>query len=241
MERVAVVTGANRGIGSAVSRALCENGFHVVVTGRVEARAEGLASELRAAKLRASAHELDVRDPGSVVRSMADTYNEFGRLDVLINNAGIVVDRGQAAASPDFERVSATLDTNLIGAWRCAAAAVTEMRKTGYGRIVNVTSHQGSMAAMGAGDVAYRVSKAGLNALTKILAAELKDAGILVNSASPGRTKTRMGVKSATKSPEDVVDTFVWLATLPDDGPTGQLFHEMEPLEWLRAKDRSSR
>jgi NAD(P)-dependent dehydrogenase (short-subunit alcohol dehydrogenase family)/uncharacterized membrane protein YfcA len=236
-----VVTGANRGIGSAVSRALCRTGLHVVVTGRSEARAEALASELSAAGLQASSHELDVRDPGSVVRVMADTYNRFGRLDVLINNAGIVVDRGQAAATPDFERVNATLDTNLIGAWRCAAAAVTEMRKTGYGRIVNVTSHQGSMAAMGAGDVAYRVSKAGLNALTKILAAELKDGGILVNAASPGRTKTRMGVKSATKSPEEVTETFVWLATLPDDGPTGQLFYEMQPLEWLRIDDQSLR
>jgi NAD(P)-dependent dehydrogenase (short-subunit alcohol dehydrogenase family) len=163
---------------------------------------------------------------------VADVANSAGRLDVLVNNAAVAIDRGQPAAAPDFERVRVTLDANLVGAWRLSAAAVPEMRKNGYGRIVNITSHLGSLSAMGAGNVSYRVSTTGLNALTDILAAELEGSGILVNAVSPGRMGTRMAYGETGRSAEDGADTPVWLATLPDAGPTGGLFHEREPLPW---------
>ena len=230
--RIALVTGANRGIGLAIARGLAQRGLHVVLGARNEAAAEKEAAALTAAGLTAAAHQLDVTDPAGVARAVADTANRFGRLDVLVCNAGIAIDRGQPASTPDFEKVRATLDVNLLGAWRCCAAAIPEMRKNGYGRIVTITSHLGSLATMSDTNVSYRVSKAALNALTRVLAAELRDSGILVNAASPGRTNTRMAYRETSRTPEEAADTPIWLATLPDDGPTGQLFHERQPLAW---------
>lgn len=231
-QRVAVVTGANRGLGRAIAQGLAASGLHVVVTARAEHAAELVAQDLTNAGHSASAHVLDVTDPASVVRVMADTAFSHGRLDVLVNNAGIAIDRGQLANAADMEKVRATLDANLMGAWRCCTAAVPEMKRGGYGRIVNVTSHMGTFAEMGTGSVAYRVSKVGLNALTSILATELHEYGILVNAASPGKVDTRLAYGKAQQSPEQAADTFVWLAMLPSDGPTGQLFHGREPLPW---------
>jgi len=178
-----------------------------------------------------SAHQLDVTDPASVVRAIADTGYTHGRLDVLVNNAAIAIDRQQGAASADMERVRATLDANLMGAWRCCTAAIPEMRKNRYGRIVNVTTHLSTYANLGTGSASYRVSRAALNALTRVLAAELREDNILVNAASPGKVRTRLAYGRGERTPEEAADTFVWLATLPDDGPTGGLFHERQPLD----------
>ncbi|ONK13220.1 SDR family NAD(P)-dependent oxidoreductase [Streptomyces sp. MP131-18] len=232
LQRVALVTGANRGIGLAIARGLAQRGLHVVLGARTEAAAETEAAALTADGLAASAHQLDVTDPVSVARAAADTANQLGRLDVLVCNAGVAIDRGQPASSPDFEKVRATLEVNLLGAWRCCAAAIPEMRKHDYGRIVTITSHLGSITTMADTNVGYRVSKAGLNALTRILAAELDGSGILVNAASPGRTDTRMAYRETDRTPEEAADTPIWLATLPDDGPSGGLFYERKPLAW---------
>ncbi|MFB9238146.1 SDR family oxidoreductase [Plantactinospora siamensis] len=233
LQRVAVVTGSNRGLGRAIARNLAErHGLHVVITARSEETANRAAQELIDDGLKASGHQLDVTDPASVARLMADVGYKHGRLDVLINNAGIAIDRGQAAYAADMEKVRATLDANIMGAWRCCTAAIPEMKKNRYGRIVNVTSHMATFAQMGTGSVAYRVSKAGLNALTCILAAELAEHGILVNAASPGKVDTRLAYGKADQSPEQAADGFAWLATLPDDGPTGQLFYGKHPLPW---------
>jgi NAD(P)-dependent dehydrogenase (short-subunit alcohol dehydrogenase family) len=230
--RVALVSGGNRGLGLAIARGLAGSGLHVVIGSR-DARAGCEATELLTAEgFEVSAHQLDVTDPASVARVVADVAGAHGRLDVLVNNAGIAIDRGQHAASPDFEKVRATLDANLLGAWRLSATAIPEMRKHSYGRIVNITSHLGSINTMGATNVSYRVSKAGLNALTRILAAELAGSGILVNAASPGRMNTRMAYGETERLPEEGADTPVWLATLPDDGPSGGLFYEREALDW---------
>ncbi|GAA2972065.1 SDR family oxidoreductase [Streptomyces lactacystinicus] len=231
-QRVALVSGGNRGLGLAVATRLAEQGMHVVLGVRDRLAGQEAERALADKGLAVHSHELNVTDPASVARAVADIGAELGRLDVLINNAAVAVDRLQAAAAPDFERVRATLDTNLLGAWRLAAAAVPEMRKNDYGRIVNITSHLGSQSNMGTGNVSYRVSKAGLNALTQILAAELTGTGILVNAASPGRTNTRMAYGETDRTPDEAADTPVWLATLPDGGPTGGLFYEREPLGW---------
>lgn len=232
IRRVAIVTGANRGLGQAIVRGLAQHGLHVVLTAR-DGRAAQQAAELMATEgFSVSAHQLDVTDPASVVRAMADAGYTYGRLDVLINNAAVAIDRQQTASTADMERVRVTLDANIMGAWRCCTAAIPEMKKNGYGRIVNVTTHLSLFANMGTGSVSYRVSKAGLNALTCVLAAELHEENILVNAASPGKVDTRLAYGKADRSPEDAADDFVWLATLPDDGPTGGLFHKRQSLAW---------
>lgn len=231
-KRVAVITGSNRGLGKAIARGIAQTGAHVVVTARTEEAAVRAADELGTEGLSVSGHQLDISDPASVARAMADVGYQYGRLDILVNNAGIAIDRGQAAASADIEKVRATLDTNIMGTWRCCTAAIPEMKKNRYGRIVNVSSHMGTFGEMGTGSVSYRVSKVGVNALTCILAAELKDDGILVNAASPGKVDTRMAYGKANYTPDEAADTFVWLATLPSDGPTGGLFFQRRPLDW---------
>lgn len=232
VQRVAVVSGATRGIGLAIAWALARQGLHVVVTARTDEAARRVADEIGNAGLSASPHQMDVTDPASVVRAIADTGFVHGRLDVLVNNAAVAIDRQQQAATADMERVRATLDANLMGAWRCCTAAIPEMKRNGYGRIVNITTHMSLFAQLGTGSVAYRVSKTALNALTCVLAAELRPDNILVNAASPGKVDTRLAYGKGERTPDEVADDFVWLATLPDDGPTGELFHQRQPLSW---------
>jgi NAD(P)-dependent dehydrogenase (short-subunit alcohol dehydrogenase family) len=230
--RVALVTGANRGLGKGIAGRLAKRGLQVVVTARTEYAARVAADELTGDGCAVAHHQLDVTDPASVARAVADTAFTYGRLDVLVNNAAVAIDQARPAAAADMERVRATLDTNVVGAWRCCAATIPEMMKNGYGRIVNISSHLGTFAEMDEGSAAYRVSKAGLNALTRILAVELRGNNILVNAASPGKVDTRLAYGDGERSPADAADTVVWLATLPDDGPTGGLFHEQKPLDW---------
>lgn len=145
---IAVISGANRGLGLAVARSLAQQDLHVVLAGPSEYTVDLAVAKLAKDGLSINSHQLDVTDPASVARAFADTTYQFGRVDGLVNNAGIAIDRGEAAASPDFENWHSTLDTNLLGAWRCCAAAVPEMKKNGYGRIVNITSHLGSLTTM---------------------------------------------------------------------------------------------
>jgi NAD(P)-dependent dehydrogenase (short-subunit alcohol dehydrogenase family) len=176
---------------------------------------------------------MDVTDDESVRSAFEKAVKLYGAVDVLVNNAGIAIDGPQHRASaPDFSKVCATLETNLFGAWRCASEAVPRMRARGYGRIVNVSSTMASLElTVAPSSPAYRVSKAGLNMLTKVLAAEVEYDGILVNAASPGYTRTDMS-PDAERPVELGADTAVWLATLPDDGPTGGYFYDRQALAW---------
>jgi NAD(P)-dependent dehydrogenase (short-subunit alcohol dehydrogenase family) len=231
--KVALVTGGNRGIGREIARQLATHGEHVIVAARNKTDSERSAGELTDLGYRSSAVGLDVTDPASIDRAILAIVSEFGRIDVLVNNAGIAIDGpGHRPSDPDFDRVKTTLDTNLFGAWACARAVAPHMRATGYGRIVNMSSNMASLTLTQDDESpAYRVSKAALNMLTVVLAAELREEGILVNAASPGYTRTDMS-PNATRTVEQGADTAVWLATLPSDGPSGRCFYEREPLPW---------
>jgi NAD(P)-dependent dehydrogenase (short-subunit alcohol dehydrogenase family) len=229
MDRVALVSGANRGIGREIARQLVELGYTVVVGSRDLAKAEAVADELGEG---ATAVQLDVTDEESVRSAVSLVERELGRLDVLVNNAGITDGWSVGAADADFDEVKEVLDTNLFGSWRLAKAALPLMRRNGYGRIVNVSSGMGQLSDMGGRSPGYRVSKTGLNALTRMLTAELGNENILVNSVCPGWVRTDMGGANARRSVQQGADTPVWLATLPDDGPRGGFFRDREPIPW---------
>jgi NAD(P)-dependent dehydrogenase (short-subunit alcohol dehydrogenase family) len=180
--------------------------------------------------LRADARTLDVTNDVSVARLSQVLHGEIGRVDVLVNNAGIGYDFGRPAAGADVDLVADHLQTNLLGAWRVTNAVLDLMRAGGYGRIVNLSSGMGSLVEMGGGSPGFRVSKAGINAFTRMLAAELAGTNILVNAACPGWVRTDMGGPDATRSVTEGADTPVWLATLPDDGPTGGFFRDRRPI-----------
>jgi NAD(P)-dependent dehydrogenase (short-subunit alcohol dehydrogenase family) len=233
-KRVALVTGGNRGIGLEIGRQLSRLGYRVVLTARDGRQADEAARDLEGwARGDAIGVPMDVTDDESVRSAFEQAVKLYGAVDVLVNNAGIAIDGSEHRASaPDLSRVTATLETNLFGAWRCATEAVPLMKARGYGRIVNLSSTMASLELTDApSSPAYRISKAGLNMLTRVLAAELEYDGILVNAASPGYTRTDMS-PDATRSVEEGADTPVWLATLPDDGPTGGFFYERQPLAW---------
>lgn len=228
-QRVALVSGGNRGIGLEICRQLAEQGYTVVLGSRDKEKGKEAASSL---EVNVQARQLDVSDPESIDRLADAIESDFGRLDVLVNNAGISNDDGQSGVGADLDRVRETLEANLFGAWVLCQAAVPLMQKNGYGRIVNVSSGLGAINDMGGGSPGYRISKVGLNALTRILAAELGGQNVLVNAVSPGWVRTDMGGENASRTVEEGADTPVWAATLPDNGPTGGFFHDRRPTDW---------
>jgi NAD(P)-dependent dehydrogenase (short-subunit alcohol dehydrogenase family) len=232
-ERVAVVTGANRGIGLEIVRQLAQRDLRVVLTARDMDKGEAARARLAAEGLEVAFHGLDVRDAGQVRAVAAWVDARFGRVDVLVNNAGVLPDpKGARAATVDADFLRDALETNVIGALTVTQACLPLMRANGYGRIVNLSSELGQLASMGTGTPAYRVSKAGLNALTRTLAAELAGTNIKVNTMSPGWVRSDMGGPSAPRTLEQGADTAVWLATLPDDGPSGGFFKDRSPIAW---------
>ncbi len=227
--RIALVSGGNRGIGREIARQLAQRGITTILGSRDEEKGQAAAKGMNGDVV---VRQLDVADEKSVDRLASFVEEEFGRLDVLVNNAGIANDRGQRGVDADLDRVREALEANLFGAWRLCEAFVPLMQRNGYGRIVNVSSGMGALNDMGGGSPAYRVSKTTLNALTRILASELRGSGILVNSVSPGWVRTDMGGSNASRSVEEGADTPVWAATLPNNGPTGGFFRDRRPIPW---------
>lgn len=231
-ERVAVVTGANRGIGLEVVRLLAAQGYTTVLCARDERAGEQAAAGIAAGGGRVLVHPLDVTGQDSVDGLAGWLRGELGRLDVLVNNAGVLYDTWQQTATADLATVREALETNLLGAWRMCAALVPLLREGGAGRrIVNVSSGAGSFVEMGSGVPAYGVSKAALNAFTKKLAVELRGSGILVNAVCPGWVATDMGGAGGRPVAAGAASV-VWAVTVPDDGPTGGFFRDGRPISW---------
>jgi NAD(P)-dependent dehydrogenase (short-subunit alcohol dehydrogenase family) len=227
--QIALVSGGNRGIGLEIVRLLAEKGITVILGSRDEEEGRAAAEDLSGDVV---VRQLDVADAESVDHLTSSIEEEFGRLDILVNNAGILNDEDQRGVDADLDGVREALEANLFGAWRLCEAFIPLMQRHGYGRIVNISSGLGALEEMGGGSPAYRVSKAALNALTRILASELEGSGILVNSVSPGWVQTDMGGSEASRSVEEGADTPVWAATLPNDGPTGGFFRDRQQIPW---------
>lgn len=227
--RVAVVTGANRGIGHEIARQLAAGGHLVAVAARVLADAEEAAGAIGHDALPV---QLDVTDPASVTAAIDAIIARTGRLDVVVNNAGGHYDDGVRMSAVGDDDLRDAFEINTIGPLRVIRAALPWLQAAGSGRIVNVSSRSGTFAATWGTAPAYGVSKAALNMVTFQLAKDLECTGVLVNACCPGWVRTRMGGESAELTVEQGADTPVWLATLPDDGPTGGLFGDRRPIDW---------
>jgi NAD(P)-dependent dehydrogenase (short-subunit alcohol dehydrogenase family) len=228
---VAVVTGANRGIGREVVRQLAGAGYLAVLGARDAERGASAAAELGGDPAGVVARQIDVADEASVRAAARWVEAELGRCDALVNNAAIDYDTDARATTADLGRVHRAMETNLYGAWRTALAFLPLLRRSPHPRLVNVSSGAGSIAQMGAGTPAYSVSKAALNALTRILAAELRADGVLVNAVCPGWVATDMGGPGG-RPVADGAASVTWAVLLDDHGPTGGFFREGRPVAW---------
>jgi NAD(P)-dependent dehydrogenase (short-subunit alcohol dehydrogenase family) len=223
---VALVSGASRGIGREIARQLAADHGYAVLAGARDPKAAGAPDHEGITFV-----QLDVADQASVDRLAERIESDPGRLDVLVNNAGIYGGH-EGVADFELDDAHAVLETNLFGAWRLSQALLPLLRLSDHPRIVNVSSGAGQLEDMKGGRAAYRISKAGLNALTRILAADESGSGMLVNTMCPGWVRTDMGGASAPRSVEQGADTAVWLATLPGEGPSGGFFRDRKPIPW---------
>ena len=243
--RIALVTGATRGIGLETVRQLAEAGVHTLLAGRNRERTVEAALKLQASGLPVEAIALDVTDAASIAAAVADVERRHGRLDILVNNAGIVVDAADKGVSgQSLETWRATFDTNVFGLIAVTQAFLPLLHKSSSGRIVNVSSALGSVTLHADPSSfiydfkipAYNVSKSAVNAWTVQLAYELKDSAIKVNTIHPGYVRTEMNhVDGEQRGELDVPDgarTSVRLALIDDDGPNGGFFYLEESLPW---------
>lgn len=230
-KKIALVTGSNRGIGKEIVKQLADMGHDVYLTARDEMKTIMIFEELKNKYPNILFQQLDVTNARSVEKCRKSVEKECGRLDILINNAGIM-DKEGSALETDMKTIEEVIKTNTIGAMRMCQAFVPLMKKHNYGRIVNMSSKLGRLSTMETGNPGYRVSKAGLNAITRIIAEEVKDNNILVNAMCPGWTKTEMGGNKAPRSVKKAAETAIWLATMRDGGGSGNFYHDKKKIAW---------
>jgi NAD(P)-dependent dehydrogenase (short-subunit alcohol dehydrogenase family) len=232
-QRVALVTGANRGLGLETSRQLLAKGLTVVMAGRDEAAlARARAGLGKDEQSRAVIVRMDVTDSRSIVEAHRTVRERVGPVDVLVNNAAVLLSESDEVLSIPTDAYHRTFDTNVFGVIDVSRVFVPDMVQRRYGRIVNVSSGAGQLARMSTYAPAYSMSKTALNAFTRILGATYQGMGVLVNAVDPGWVRTDMGGPSAPRSAQQGADTIVWLATLPDDGPSGGFFHDRRAIQW---------
>lgn len=230
LDNVALVTGASRGIGLEISRLLALEGVKVVLTARRLDDAIQAAEQIGLPQM-VSPKALDVTRMSSCRQCVDEVIASFGRIDILVNNAGISLDWQSSLWQLDEQSLSDTLATNAIGPLRLCLMIVPQMRDRGRGHVLNISSDSGQLATMGANAPAYRLSKALLNAVTRLVASAAGDS-VKVNAVHPGWTSTAMGGDKAPRSAADAAASLIWLTHLPSDGPTGFLFFDRQVLAW---------
>lgn len=233
VQRIALVTGGNRGLGFEVCRQLAQREYQVILTSRDTAKGLSAVQKLKDEGHPVLFQPLDVTQVSSVAAIGQYLEQKFGCLDVLVNNAGIYLRHDdEDITTVSMDTLERTLETNAIGALKVSQMAIPLMRKNAYGRLVNVSSNMGQLSRLDGSSPAYRLSKAVMNALTRMLADATRGMDILVNACAPGWIKTDMGGPGAHRSVEQGADTIVWLATLPNSGPTGAFFQDRKQIEW---------
>jgi NAD(P)-dependent dehydrogenase (short-subunit alcohol dehydrogenase family) len=234
--RIALVTGANRGLGHEIVRQLATLGATTILASRDRAKGEKSAAALSALGLEVSSVPMDVDELGSISDAVTRVLGKFRRLDILVNNAGVLLDPEPGSTASVLqttrEQLLASFTTNTLAAFHTMQAVLPAMCEQGYGRIVNISSRAGQLDELRSGFPSYRVSKTALNSLTRVTAAEFKSRDIKINAMCPGWLKTAMGGANAPLTVEDGARTAIWLATLPPDGPTGGFFKDMKHLPW---------
>jgi NAD(P)-dependent dehydrogenase (short-subunit alcohol dehydrogenase family) len=231
-KRTAIVTGANRGLGLEICRQLAQLDYRVILTSRDEAKGLAVAETLRNGGGEIIYHQLDVTSRESISRLRDFISEKFGTADALVNNAAILPDQFGRILKVEAGKFRAALETNTLGPLMLCQAFMPMMLEQNYGRVVNVSSGAGQIEGMVNDMPAYRISKIALNGLTLMLADSVKGTNVLVNAACPGWVRTDMGGPNADRSLEEGADGIVWLATLPDGGPSGGFFRDRQPIPW---------
>lgn len=228
--KVALITGANRGIGYAIAKGLLQKGLTVLATSRSSKSGEAAVEELsRFGNVLFC--QLDVTDLESINSCFDFVKTKFGKLDILVNNAGINYDTWQNVTSANLDEVRSTFETNTFGPWQLTQSLLPLLQKGENGaNIVNVSSGAGALGSQTGGTPGYSLSKLALNGLTLQLANKLQTYNIRVNAVCPGWVRTDMGGSGATKSPEEGADTVVWAALFDEKGATGKFFRNRKEI-----------
>ena len=235
--RTAVVTGGNRGMGFEICRQLGQRGYKVILCARDPQAGGEAAAKLQSEGLKIEPFRLDLTRAEDIATLVVHARRWLQRVDVLVNNAGLYLETAGRTVrdrvsvfDARMEVIRSIIDTNLLGHLSLSQGVIALMRDHGYGRVVNVTSAVGQLSDMGGGAPGYRLAAVGINAVTRIFANELQGTNVLVNSVDPGWVQTRSA--EATRTIEEGVETTIWLATLPDGGPTGLFFRDKQPVPW---------
>jgi NAD(P)-dependent dehydrogenase (short-subunit alcohol dehydrogenase family) len=231
-KRVALVTGGNRGIGYELVKQLASKGFKVILASRNLEMGHEAAQKLKESNLDVSFVVMDVDNQESICHAATTVKKEFGKLDVLINNAGVYLDDNKKLVAMEPSLLEKTMATNYYGPYHMIRSFIPLMEQQGYGRIINVSSEYGAMSEMSYPGVgAYKLSKLALNGLTRLLAAEIKS-DIKINAVDPGWVSTDMGGPSAPRTPKQAAESILWLATIGPEGPNGGFFRDGQRIDW---------